>query len=156
MSSIRRDVTTWHIYTCIRVSNPSSLSIIYALTMFPVTTIGFNQTSYSVFENEETVTVVIVVLEGQLRRLVPLNIFTVPQTAQGGGCSTCIYIVSVLVGGDTYNIQYMYPYMVVQVMVWFRQRVTHDFASILDSIAKKTFCSYYFWHGASLHHRSFS
>ena len=38
----------------------------------------------------------------------------------------------------------------------FRQRVTHDCASILDSIAKKTSCFHYFSHGASLHHCSFS
>ena len=120
-----------------------TLTAFPALTVFPVTTIGFNQTSYSVFENEETVTVVIVVLEGQLRRVVSLNIFTVPQTAQGGQCSTCTLYLCWLVEIRN-NIQYMYPYMVVQVMVWFRQRVTHDFASILDSIAKKTFCSYYF------------
>ena len=34
--------------------------------------------------------------------------------------------------------------------------VTHDCASILDSIAKKTSCFHYFSHGASLHHCSFS
>ena len=34
--------------------------------------------------------------------------------------------------------------------------VTHDCASILDSIAKGTSCFYYFSHGASLHHHSFS
>ena len=32
----------------------------------------------------------------------------------------------------------------------------HDCASILDSIAKKTSCSHYFMHGASLHHLTFS
>ena len=37
----------------------------------------------------------------------------------------------------------------------FRQTVTHDCASILDSIAKKTSCSYNFSHGASLHPHSF-
>ena len=37
-----------------------------------------------------------------------------------------------------------------------RQRVMHDCASILDSIAKKTSCFHYFSHGASLHHCSFS
>ena len=35
-------------------------------------------------------------------------------------------------------------------------RVTHDCASILDSIAKGTSCSHYFLHGASLHPHSFS
>ena len=40
--------------------------------------------------------------------------------------------------------------------ILFRQRVTHDYASILDSIAKKTSCSHCFLHGASLHHCSFS
>ena len=34
--------------------------------------------------------------------------------------------------------------------------VTHDCASILDSIGKKTSCFHYFSHGASLHHCSFS
>ena len=34
--------------------------------------------------------------------------------------------------------------------------VTHDCASILDSIAKGTFCFYYFSHGAALHRHSFS
>ena len=34
--------------------------------------------------------------------------------------------------------------------------VTHDCASILDSIAKGTSCFHYFLHGASLHRRSFS
>ena len=33
---------------------------------------------------------------------------------------------------------------------------THDCASILDSIAKKTSCFHYFSHGASLHHCSLS
>ena len=33
---------------------------------------------------------------------------------------------------------------------------THDCASILDSIGKKTSCFHYFSHGASLHHCSFS
>ena len=37
----------------------------------------------------------------------------------------------------------------------FRQGVTHDCASILDSIAKKTSCFHYFSHGASLHQYSF-
>ena len=34
--------------------------------------------------------------------------------------------------------------------------VTHDCASILDSIAKGTSCFHYFSHGTSLHHHSFS
>ena len=34
--------------------------------------------------------------------------------------------------------------------------VTHDCASILDSIAKGTSCFHYFSHGASLHRHSFS
>ena len=34
--------------------------------------------------------------------------------------------------------------------------VTHDCASILDSIAKGTSYSHYFSHGASLHHLTFS
>ena len=34
--------------------------------------------------------------------------------------------------------------------------VTHDCASILDSIAKETSCFHYFSHGASLHRHSFS
>ena len=34
--------------------------------------------------------------------------------------------------------------------------VTHDCASILDSIAKGTSCFHYFSHGASLHPHSFS
>ena len=34
--------------------------------------------------------------------------------------------------------------------------VTHDCASILDSIAKETSCFHYFLHGASLHRHSFS
>ena len=34
--------------------------------------------------------------------------------------------------------------------------VTHDCASILDSIAKGTSCFHYFSHGASLHCHSFS
>ena len=34
--------------------------------------------------------------------------------------------------------------------------VTHDCASILDSIAKGTYCFHYFSHGASLHRHSFS
>ena len=38
----------------------------------------------------------------------------------------------------------------------FRPRVTHDCATILDSIAKKTSCSQDFSHGTSLHQHSFS
>ena len=38
----------------------------------------------------------------------------------------------------------------------YREGFLHDFASILDSIAKKTSCFHYFLHGASLHHCSFS
>ena len=38
----------------------------------------------------------------------------------------------------------------------FKQRVMHDCASILDSIAKEIACFHYFSHGASLHHCSFS
>ena len=34
--------------------------------------------------------------------------------------------------------------------------VTHDCASILDSIAKGTSCFHYFSHGTSLHRHSFS
>ena len=40
--------------------------------------------------------------------------------------------------------------------ILYRQRVTHDCASILDSIAKGTFCFHYFLHDASLHRHSLS
>ena len=38
----------------------------------------------------------------------------------------------------------------------FHRLATHDCASILDSIAKRTSCFHHYSHGASLHHCSFS